>query len=389
MNTLQCYSRTSQLHGTKHLFPSTIGVHRIDKRDFEDYEWIALANSTNLLAYKYTFTEGAEIESMADISKVGFSAPTASFIYDNRLYLTGSGADGSNIILIYRMEQNITEFKKYSSNAFTLSFIRKGVYDTDVDEHIAIADEGKTFTSFIYKPQLIFLPFQDPQSLTIVTIECYQLGQLINTRIATVKVLTKINGDGYLSVPETLDAYTTSKQISVPICLDDLEGNSPTIKPRLDSINNFTFRVEYINPALPSTFEGGNVYNIEDFFYIGSGLYILETPRLMVLASCVVDTETNKGRCLNISSVEFFDKHILDAELVGDFVYTLEADDYVSEDNQEIRSNLTFAKRSIDDFKVVKSWRFDGYKTKVGDIKLWGEKIYALIVGKRPENQIT
>ena len=388
-NTLQCYSRISELHGTKHLFPSTIGVHRLDKRDFEDYEWIALANSTNLLAYKYTFMKGAEIESMADLSKVGFSVPTASFLYDDRLYLTGQAADGGNIILIYRMEQNTTEFKKYSKDAFSLSFVRKGVYDTDVDEHIAIADEGKTFTSFIYKPQLIVIPYVDAKSTYIVTVECYQLGQLVNSRNLQLKVLTKINGDGFLSIPESIDAYTTSKEITVPICLDDLEGNAPIIKPILDSNNNFTFSVEYINPALPTSFKGASVIDIEDFFYIGNGLYILETPSELVLASCFVDTKVNNGTCFNLGKTNFFNKHILDAELVGDFIFTLEADDFVTEDHQEIRNNLTFAKRKMDDFSIVLSQRFDGFKTKVGDVKLWGSKVYALIAGKRPENRFT
>jgi len=385
MSKLQCWSSIVQLDSKLPL--PVISFHQTDSQSTapDRLYTIVLANSKEMRFYRFepaNFELGATLDDVADISNSSLTGVKAAFVWDGRAYLTGYGKTGQNVIVLYRLNPQYWEEKVYDdSPIYSISFIRRGTYDTDVDEHIAVSGDT-TYFSLIYKPLLFIRPAKVTTERVSATVNCYIQGEMKNSRSVSLTVLVNINDKGSINVSsDPIQAYTTSKQISVPFCSDDITGNAPVLTVTAENPkSNLTFRVEHINPALDSSFTNGSMKNIQEFFYMGEDMYVMKNLMNISFVFCMTSHDL-KSYCQMLGTSPFKDTDILDATVANEKVVTVE--------NRNVGDPLlSIGIRDKFNPSKVKKIDFPGYTAEVGEVRMWGGKVYAMIVGYSPLNKI-
>ena len=348
---------------------------------------VSFANTSLLVAYNVLldFSAGSSEVAQVNISESEIDSVRGIFLGNDRIYLTGSVSNGSNMVLIYRVNSGEWERQIFSqTKSYGVNFIRRGIYDPDVDEHILIY-EGKTFYSLVDRPELILLPFQTNLKSVSVTVNCFSGGTLINSRSVSVDILQEVNDGAFFSVPDVIDAYENSFQITVPLSSTDAYGNAPIYNVEFHNgptKSNLTASVEYIY-EVDTKYSGNVAKNVLDLYFMGDNLYIAETSNSLNVLKCESRPIVKTGECSLNTSLKFFNRQILDATAEGRFIFTLEASTYVSGDHvqQSLSNNVSYFMRDVADPSKGTEYVENKLKGQAGTLKVFGNELYALIVG--------
>jgi hypothetical protein len=307
------------------------------------------------------------------------------YTWAGKLYLTGKTDNNENMIILYRLTAGNYEMKVYSTDTYDISFIRRGTYDTDVDEHIAIAG-STSYVSQIYKPELLLYPNQQVTSIQ-ATVLCYLNDVYQNKRDITVQVMQYVNSNVTIDLPKSINAYAGSRDIAVPICTDDIAGNAPFVFGKsADQSERFRFRVDYERPLTDAGYYGDDIYNITDFRFIASGLFVITNTTTINVITCFAETE-EQGGCFPMFTMPFIDSILIDAELVGNLVIILTSSSKGGPlGNQNV---LVFTGYDISDSSLNFTHTFVGYKSTVGLLRNQGSTLFAYITGYQPGETLT
>lgn len=377
------------------VFPNIDGakyaLHKVAGKTGE-YQ-VSFANTSLLVAYNVLLDLSAGVSQVAevDISPSGFDSIRGIFLGNDRIYLTGNTESGSNQVLVYRTNSGEWEKQVFiQTKTYGVNFIRKGLYDPDVDEHILIY-EGKTYYSLVDRPELIIFPFQTSEQSVSVTVECSSGGKVINSKQVQLDILQEINQRAYFALPESIDAYEKSSRIVIPISSSDAAGNAPNFKVEFkggDLQTNLTATVEYIY-EVERKYTGDPVNNVLDLYYLGERGFIAETANSINFLKCYTGADSKLGYCSLLESIKFFNRQVLAGTADENYYMTLEASTYVSgSENQLDSENLHQAKANNVSYTVrprSEKQQFEVAEPNLrgiaGTIKLIGTELHAVVVG--------
>jgi hypothetical protein len=385
MSKIQCDSTQRASFGVSmELF--VLNFHKIDSSDGSSLYTTVLADNNRLILFNFNninVKDGLSQLNDVDIKGNSLANLKDAFAWGERAYLVGLTAKDQNAILRFDTRSGNWQEKIFSDPTYTISFIRRGTYDTDVDEHIAIAGRTSYF-SLIFRAQLVLYPSKAGSANKITAkVNCYIGTTLVNSRTVELNILKEINDAGEFDVPDKIEAYATSKVITVPICNDDVLANAPVFNITTvssPSKQTVPFRVEYLNPAFDTEYKGDTFKNIDAFYYVGEDMYVMTSPTYLAFMYCYSTSDLRsycelKGKTLN-------SKTILDSILSGPNILTLEYNNAVSGQKlEQVPTKLFLTVRDRNDpGKVVSSLSFPGLVVDVAEMRVWGGSIYALIV---------
>lgn len=367
-----------------------VEFHRRVNGHLYDVDYISITNPQQLSLYTFSTQDYRTLSEVVsvDLSRSYLSQVQSSYLYDDRVYITGKTKEGYNVIVLFRITTKSWEEKVFKEGSpYDISHVRQGTYDTDIDEHIAVS--GNTaFISLINRPALIVVPSEIDGDSSRIEVKCSIRGATVNTAIVNIEVVRDLSL-GFFGVPDKIEAYTESRSISVPVCSDDFFGNAPQFEVRSATKGvEIKSRIEYSYAMDKVVFDGKEIKNAQEMFYIGQGLYMVIDDLSMTVISCITESD-REGVCVEVGKTQFTNRIVLDSASVGDKIYTLEAAYKLSTVGKPIYEDLTLQVRSTKDLSSLKLFTFKGYRANIGEIKIWGETLYALVVGFRPEEVLT
>lgn len=309
--------------------------------------------------------------------------------FEDRVYITGTNSEGKTVVVKWSELNNgnpavsVWEKTVITNKDFDLAFIRKGTYDTEIDEFLAIKGNA-TFYSLIYEPTLLLQPYllSDPLSATSIKAEvtCKAMGAS-GTKTTQLNYLPKLNSNSEFNVPPKLQAYSHSARIQMPIAVEDFRGNAPTFSLSLDGKEGAKFLLKYHNAlsykeTVPLEFK-----DINGVRYVGEGLFLLENPTNLKLIGCA-GVESESFTCL----FEDWDmakegKLLLDATLIGDELFLLFAEPKAAQkDPKDLKVTISVSQINGEK-KSPTIYEIPGIESKVGTLKQFGDWIYCMIAG--------
>ena len=384
-NTFNCNSDILYL---KTSMPDIVyALHQVSIRTTyaPDIYLLSLSNKTTTVVYQidiFNITAGILNTYTIDTSSSGMDSVYRAFIYEFKVYIIGRSSGNSNtVILLYRLLNSMYESQTYRF-PFSISHIRRGTYDTDVDEHIAIYG-NEVYFSLIDKPELVLLPSKVmPKQSLNSTVACSVGGKQINTRFVKLDILTYINDQGDFNAIQTLNAYTEGVRITIPVLTEGTTGNAPKYEGR--SLNpNFpaTFRIDHCLPMVYTEYKGGSMLHIIDLQYMGQGIYMIQNATHLAFTLCMSNQKYG-GVCDQLPIIPFTNKQILNGIVFANSIITLESSNMVSGLAQGVKPNVTVMVRDIFNPNFFIEFPTVGLRGTAGQMKSWGTKVYILLAGR-------
>src|SRR3990167_6464448 len=340
-------------------------VHRPMDRNVDNYWRLAVATTKKISIYNVdpsVVPVNAFLYREGDISLSTITQITDVFTWNERVFLVGKTSDNSNSILLYRF--NVPNYEQrifQGSSSFEVSFVRRGTYDNDVDEHIGVS-QGNTFTSFVYIAQLVMNLNESPRNV-IATVDCYSGGNYVNSFSINFTVLQNVSGDANIVLPKTLEAFVGSVNITVPSSSVSFQGNAPNPSVTTNASSAIPAKIDFARETDYVEYDGSLLDDINEFQYIGDDLFVATNDNsIRLLQFSVAESQDSYGRDMGdgtqLASLPLVrGQYLLDAAVRGDFVLFVvsnglrglpQVTDSISvvimniEDKPEVRLNKTF-----------------------------------------------
>lgn len=362
-----------------------VSVHRYEEKDLLDIVFMVIANKTGVRLFEYKPTaEDIELLPSQHVYIEGSSLdkPSNTFMYDQDVYITGQASNGKTVIIKWDMSRSSWEEKILVNNTFGVYHIRRGTYDTDIDQFIGL--EGGTFQLFqISKPLLVLRPYlltdKDATNMT-VNVSCESLDKKADTRSMVLTFQPRLNSNSSFKVPSALLAYSNSKKIQLPIEMEDFRGNAPEMSLTVNSTTATPYTIHYKRSLDKTFFLNDTINNIKDVFYMGEGMYLIESMADISAVACAALNDT-VAVCMVEWTQEKKDDRVLDARIIGNLMLVLLTNAKTVIDRTKHEVNLLTVDFSGQE-KISKRFQMKGISSAVGHIKQYGDSVFCMIYAR-------
>lgn len=361
-----------------------IAVHKYEDQEIIDLVFIVLANKTDVQIFTYDPTE----ESIDPLSGQKISLKSSqlyraasTYMYNTEVYVLGYTESGQNIVIKWDFEYMTWEEFLLPDQKIQLAHVRRGTYDTDIDHYIGL--EGPQFKFLpISKPLLVLQPYmiQDSQATSMnVKITCESASHKTATQTVVLNFQSKLNGNASFVVPSEIIAYSGSSRIQVPVAVEDFRGNAPTFKVEVDGQKSMPYTVKYQRVLNNLNLMNQSIVDIQDVYYIGEGIYLIESKLALTSVGCSSLNDTDFG-CVVEWTQSKAGKTVLDAKMIGQVMLVL-LSDIETQETKEKREVTLLVTKYLGEDKYSTSIVMKGYSSAVGAIKQVGDTVYCVIAG--------